>query len=200
MAEIGRREAHKQATRQALTAAAREMFAERGYDQTTVRDIADAARVTERTFFRYFASKEDLVLGELVDLMPELADRIAAQPADVPIMRAIRDALLAMAAADSGPGPGLIFSGPPLLRQPRINGRLVMIIESGLADGVERRIGPAGGTRFQAEVLARVAIAALRSCLITFHGHGGPAVGEGSRGALLQLVDEAFGLLEPVTL
>jgi AcrR family transcriptional regulator len=199
MAEIGRREAHKQATRQALTAAARAMFAERGYDRTTVRDIADAARVTERTFFRYFASKEDLVLGELIDLMPELADRIAGQPADVPIMRAIRDALLAMAAADTGPGPGLVFSGPPLLRQQRINGRLVMIIESGLADGVERRIGPAGGTRFQAEVLARVAIAALRSCLIAVHQRGGPAPGRATDPTLLQLVDEAFTMLEPVT-
>src|SRR5690242_16988013 len=55
MAEpVGRREAGKQARRAALTAAAHRLFAEHGYEATTVRDIAAAAGLTERTFYRYF--------------------------------------------------------------------------------------------------------------------------------------------------
>lgn len=68
----GRRETHKRETREALLSAARQMFAASGFDETTVRDIAHAAGVTERTFFRYFASKDDLVYGELLDLLPHL--------------------------------------------------------------------------------------------------------------------------------
>lgn len=59
---VGKRELNKRATREALDAAAKQLFAERGYANTTVRDIADAAGVTERTFFRYFAGKEDAAL------------------------------------------------------------------------------------------------------------------------------------------
>ena len=61
---LGRREAHKQATRQALQQAADRLFAEHGYGATTVRDIAEAAGVTERTFFRYFTGKEELIIED----------------------------------------------------------------------------------------------------------------------------------------
>src|SRR6202041_319663 len=69
-APLGRREANKQATRQALQQAADRLFAEHGVTQTTVRDIADAAGVTERTFFRYFGSKEDLIIRDAFDWIP----------------------------------------------------------------------------------------------------------------------------------
>ncbi|MGW6449255.1 TetR/AcrR family transcriptional regulator [Lentzea sp. NPDC055074] len=60
----GRRERKKQATRQALMAAAVRLFTERGYDQTSIADITDAADVSKRTFFLHFSAKEDVLLTD----------------------------------------------------------------------------------------------------------------------------------------
>lgn len=57
-----------------------ELFEAQGFEQTTVAQIADAAGVTEMTFFRHFASKESVVLADPYD--PAIADAIAGQPAD----------------------------------------------------------------------------------------------------------------------
>lgn len=63
--ELGVRAARKQLTTRELILAAFELFAIQGYDETTVEQIADQVGISKRTFFRYFANKEDLVLGNL---------------------------------------------------------------------------------------------------------------------------------------
>jgi AcrR family transcriptional regulator len=67
-----------------LQAAADRLFAERGFAHTTVQDIADAAGVTARTFFRYFASKEDLILDETLSWLQKLTDTIRVRPPTEP--------------------------------------------------------------------------------------------------------------------
>jgi AcrR family transcriptional regulator len=90
----GRRERKKLETREALQQAARRLFAERGYDATTVKEITDAADVAERTFFRYFASKEDLLLPDLVSRLQAFERATASRPAGEPPLAAIREAAI----------------------------------------------------------------------------------------------------------
>ena len=90
----GRRERKKHQTREALQEAARRLFAEQGYDATTVKEIADAADVAERTFFRYFAAKEDLLLPDLVARFQAFERATAARPAGEPPLTAVREAAI----------------------------------------------------------------------------------------------------------
>jgi AcrR family transcriptional regulator len=79
-AEPPRRERKKRQTRDALVHAALALFHSKGYEQTAVREITDAVDVSERTFFRYFASKEDLVLSFIRDSIDAFVAELAARP------------------------------------------------------------------------------------------------------------------------
>ena len=68
------------------------LFLARGFEQTTVDEIAEAAGLSRRSFFRYFPTKEDAVLGLLYDLGEELAAAVAARPAAEPPWTALRAA------------------------------------------------------------------------------------------------------------
>jgi len=91
MTKPGLRERKKQKTRSAIQREAMRLFQEQGYDATTVEQIAEAAEVSQSTFFRYFPTKEDVVL--LDDYDPVIAKMIAERPADEPPVTAIRKAM-----------------------------------------------------------------------------------------------------------
>jgi AcrR family transcriptional regulator len=88
-----RRERKKRQTRDALIHAALALFIAKGYEQTTVREITDAVDVSERTFFRYFANKEDLALSLARDHTDALMRELAARPPAEPPLVALRNAL-----------------------------------------------------------------------------------------------------------
>ena len=76
MAEAGLRERSKARRRAAIIRAAFELFAERGYDATTVADIADAAEVAPRTVSMYFPAKQDIAMSRLGDGVASLTAAI----------------------------------------------------------------------------------------------------------------------------
>jgi len=89
------RDRKRDRTRRALVNAAIDLFERRGYDGTTVADIAEAADIGTRTFFSYFASKEELLFPEsdarVQAAVTAIANRKPAdRPADV-LLRALRD-------------------------------------------------------------------------------------------------------------
>ncbi|MBR7833135.1 mycofactocin system transcriptional regulator [Actinospica durhamensis] len=71
-----------------------ELFAQRGFDEVTVEDIASAAGIGRRTFFRYYASKNALVWGDFEGQLAHLRELLAAIPASVPTMEALRTAIV----------------------------------------------------------------------------------------------------------
>lgn len=71
------------------------LFAEKGFDQTTLDDIATSVRVSRRTLFRYYASKNDIVWGEFSEHLAGLRAQLAAAPADEPLMDVLRRAVVA---------------------------------------------------------------------------------------------------------
>ncbi|GAB2574039.1 TetR family transcriptional regulator [Paractinoplanes abujensis] len=89
----GRRDRKKQQTRAALVAAALRLVDERGRDHVTVEEIAEAADVSPRTFFNYFATKDDALLGGPLPDGPPIHDRLLAVPAGVPLIEALFEAM-----------------------------------------------------------------------------------------------------------
>ncbi|MBV9412524.1 MAG: TetR family transcriptional regulator [Acidimicrobiia bacterium] len=82
MAPSGLRELRAARTRDAIVSAAYALFAERGFHATTVDDIAARAEVAPRTFFRYFPTKERVVFARAPEQRQQLAQALAARPAD----------------------------------------------------------------------------------------------------------------------
>ena len=82
-------------TRQELERTALRLFSNSGFDETTVDDIAAAAGIGRRTFFRYFASKNDIVWGEFHTVLARMRQRLREAPPDEPMMQAVRHAVVA---------------------------------------------------------------------------------------------------------
>ena len=94
-AELGLRDRKKVRVRATLVETALRLFAERGYDAVTVEEIAAASDVSRRTFFRYFATKEAVLMARREGLAQTLRDALASS--DAPPFEAVRAALLALA-------------------------------------------------------------------------------------------------------
>jgi len=122
----GLRERRKQETRQAISNIATQMFVDRGFDEVTIAEVADAAGVAKMTVTNYFPRKEDLVLDRAEAIERHLADVIAARAPGESMLAAIRrDYAEAVARADvtlglSSPAfAGMILNSPVLVSRVR---------------------------------------------------------------------------------
>jgi AcrR family transcriptional regulator len=88
---IGLRERKKLKTRAAIQKEAMRLFLKKGFEATTIEEIAEAVEISPSTFFNYFPSKEDVVLQD--DLDPLLYAAFASQPPDVNPLAALRTAM-----------------------------------------------------------------------------------------------------------
>ncbi|MEU6698652.1 TetR family transcriptional regulator [Pseudonocardia sp. NPDC046786] len=101
--ELGRRERKKRQTREALIRAANRLVAERGFDEVTAAEIAEAADVSPRTFFLHFDAKEDVLLGDArLNTDAGIAAIEARDPADPPRTTLAHAAAAMIASAPSG--------------------------------------------------------------------------------------------------
>jgi AcrR family transcriptional regulator len=88
---------HKRRTEAAIVAAGLELFAERGFGRTTVDQIAATAGISRRTFFRYFADKEELFFAEDDQLLEVIGATLDEAPAGEPVLELARRATRALA-------------------------------------------------------------------------------------------------------
>ncbi|MEV0317766.1 TetR family transcriptional regulator [Streptomyces sp. NPDC050658] len=93
-ARPGLRERKKQRTRDALLRAALELFTTKGYDETTVDEIAEAVDVSQRTFFRYFTSKQETAFAVQEMVERRFVEVLRERPADEAPLTALREAVL----------------------------------------------------------------------------------------------------------
>ncbi|MDA1359577.1 TetR/AcrR family transcriptional regulator [Glycomyces luteolus] len=84
------REVSRRAVQSRIARAAEELFVAKGFEETTVDEIAAAVGMSQRSFFRYFASKDEVVLDSLERLGEELTARLEARPADEPEWDSLR--------------------------------------------------------------------------------------------------------------
>jgi AcrR family transcriptional regulator len=93
----GLRERRRAQTADEIERTALALFVERGFGAVTVEEIASSAGVSPRTFFRYFPSKELVLLRDQDRRISQLRDALAARPDDEPVLASMRRALVAMA-------------------------------------------------------------------------------------------------------
>jgi len=91
----GLRERKKARTREALIDAALELFERKGFEATTIEDIAAAAEVSPRTFFRYFESKPELIMARSASKESRIGPMLAARPAGEGLLEATREVVRA---------------------------------------------------------------------------------------------------------
>jgi AcrR family transcriptional regulator len=187
----GRRERRKLQTRAALEAAALRLFAERGYERTTAEDIADAADVAVRTFFRYFSSKRHVLFGDVAHtIVGRLRAALAERPAGEPPVDAVRAALDAVDIDEDQYAP--IVARMRLVRQlPELLPAYQMIfheLHETIADVVADRTGEPASS-LQPQLLAGVATLSVRATLCELEA------GETSPGALRALRHRVYDAL-----
>lgn len=139
-AKPGLRERKKQQTRGTIAHAALQLFAERGYDETTLAEIAEAADVAPRTIFAYFESKEDILFSEESTFLDELRRRLDERPADATTVDALREFLGCMESPDDEARlrKKVIMANPAL--QMKMRARHVQL-EPMLAESIARDLG-----------------------------------------------------------
>ena len=184
---VGLRERKRQQTRATIQAAGLHLFATRGYDATTCEQIAAAAEVSPATFFRYFPTKEDVVLSDDYDdlILALLHDRPAGESPVQAVRRSLAAALEAAYAADADvirERLRLVLSVPALRARLYEQQRAT---ETLLARGLATRMDAAAGDlEVRAVAAAIVATAALGVEEWAEHGGHLPAVVDRALAAL----------------
>jgi AcrR family transcriptional regulator len=128
--EPSRRERKKLQTRDALEAAALRLFAEKGYEATTVEEIAEAADVAVRTFFRYFQSKQHVLFGDVAhDVAGRLRTALAARPVDESLLDSIGAAMDALELDGGGDGRQVLDRMRLLDQMPELGGAYHLLFQ-----------------------------------------------------------------------
>jgi AcrR family transcriptional regulator len=154
----GTRAVARKAVTAEIAAAAMRLFTEQGFEGTTVDQIAADVGVSTRTVFRYFAGKEDMVVGNLMELGLELAEALADRPPDEEPWVALRESLqvCVVSLEESGLRRATMLAETPALRTALLRKHLQW--QSLLVPVLTTRLA---GDQLAAHALAAAALACL---------------------------------------
>jgi AcrR family transcriptional regulator len=195
-AKLGLRERKKQQTRETISRVALQLFAERGYDETTLADIAEAADVSPRTIFSYYESKEDILFCQEGVFLEQLKERLEQRPAEATTVDAIREFIASIPPPDEQAmlRKQIVTNNPAL--QMRIRAHLGQL-EPLLTESIAKDLN-AGPEDIRPPLLAASMTAAfttVRDRLLEAEA-GGPISHEDAMGTIDQVLEFMRGGLE----
>lgn len=164
----GLRERKKRETRERIEIAALEMFERDGFGATTIDDIAAAVDIAPRTFFHYFATKEDVVLSDYADRLSRIRTTLATRPKDEAPWTALREAFLVVAGDYETARPELIRRFQIMAATPSVFARSLQLQagwETAVADAMTVRLSTGPDDDITPLLLAAAALAAMRASL-----------------------------------
>lgn len=188
----GLRDRKKLAVRQHLSAAAVRLVAERGLRYVTVEEIAQEAEVSVRTFFNYFTSKEEAIVGRDWDRSSELRIELLARPVGEPPFEALKQVLIERARSLGDRQDEWLLSMRVVHQEPSLLPSLVasfLAQERTIAEAVAERIGADPNRDLYPAVLASVALGAFRVAMTQWRSRQG-------KHSLVHLVEASLALVE----
>ena len=185
----GLRERKKLAVRTALEQTALRMFMEKGYDDTTVEEITEAVDVSTRTFFRYFATKDEVLFAHQDQRLAAIRAFFANRADSEPLSDTVR-ALVEFLADDFAANQELLIVQATVYRQARLPAGIIRLrqdeIIEAIAAGLARQLGRGSGIR-------PIVIATATMCAIELAARRWFA--EGRNGDLRAMVAGTYGEL-----
>jgi AcrR family transcriptional regulator len=186
--QLSRRERKKQNTRDALRDAALTLVEAHGLSGVTIEDITEAADVAPRTFFNYFSSKEDAVIGRDPGRVDELTAALRTRPTDEVPFDSIRQVLVDSYVAGASRPDRLLRRIQVIKSEPALLSRLAAQfeqLEHGLIAAMAERMGVDSASDLEPSLLVLSALATCRAALMHWCDQGG-------EGPLADTLHDAF--------
>ena len=178
--------------RERLMRAAQELFIERGFDGTTVAQIAERAGLTERTFFRHFADKPEVLFAGGHQLEDAVVESLASVPTEVPPFEALARAMTVATAAFFADRFAFARERQAIIvAHPGLQERELLKMES-MAHGVSAALAARGVPDTAAQLAAQAGVGA-------FHVAFGRWVGSDGSRQLAEVVRESFDATAAIT-
>jgi AcrR family transcriptional regulator len=184
--------------RDELRSIAIELFADRGFDEVTVDDIAAAAGISARTFFRYFATKDEVILAYEHRLHERLLTALRERPPAEHAVEALREAFVATSHVEPANRARVLLLGRILAQASALRSRALgerIADDPDLISDVARRLGvKPGDTRARVVVAAMSAVAGSEfRAWVDDNGKGDPAA---RISAALAMIERGLSRLE----
>ncbi|HEY0247837.1 MAG TPA: TetR/AcrR family transcriptional regulator [Gryllotalpicola sp.] len=195
----GLRDRTRRAVQKEITDAANTLFVERGYEATTIDDIAAAVGMSQRSVFRYFATKEEIVVGKFDFVAEQMLDVLRGRPVDEPVWDSLRRVFDLLVPYVDAPGhhevaepmQRIVFDTPALFASYL---QKLQLMQDGVVTALTERAETAGAPYASDDPAPRVITAAAFGCLVAAQYAW---LAAGAKGSFAAAIDRAMSTVGP---